>query len=120
MQVAIEVIITTNEFKNFETAKQFACYSGVVSLEYSSGTSVRGKTRVSRMAKISVKTVLHMAALSAVSMKGELQDYFIRKVSEGKNKMSVINAIRNKLILRIFACIKNNRPYEKIYEYKLV
>ena len=50
------------------------------------------------MAKISVKTVLHMAALSAVSMKGELQDYFIRKVSEGKNKMSVINAIRNKLI----------------------
>lgn len=98
MQVAIEVIITTNEFKNFETAKQFACYSGVVPFEYISGTSVRGKTRVSKMAKVSVKTVLHMAALSAVSMKGELQDYFIRKVSEGKNKISVINAIRNKLI----------------------
>ncbi|HEX9827742.1 MAG TPA: IS110 family transposase, partial [Flavobacteriaceae bacterium] len=39
---------------------------------------------------------------------------------EGKNKMSVINAIRNKLVLRIFACVNNNRPYQKKYGFKLV
>jgi hypothetical protein len=41
-------------------------------------------------------------------MKGEMREYFIRKVTPGKNKMSVINAIRNKLILRIFAVIKKD------------
>jgi len=38
---------------------------------------------------------------------------------EGKNKMSVINAVRNKLILRVFACVKENRLFEKKIEYSL-
>lgn len=58
-----------------------------------------------------------MAALSAVAMKGELQNYFIRKVAQGKNKMSVINAIRNKIILRIFAVIKKNKSYQKDFSF---
>ena len=54
-----------------------------------------------------------MCALSASRAKEELNDYFIRKVAEGKNKMSVINAIRNKIIQRVFACVKNKIPYDK-------
>jgi len=46
---------------------------------------------------------------------GELREYYLRKVAEGKNKMSVLNAIRGKIVLRIFAVIKNNRLYEKNY-----
>ena len=60
-----------------------------------------------------------MAALSAIRMKGELRDYFLRKVAEGKNKMTVINAVRAKLIHRIFALIRDNRKYEKIYTNSL-
>ena len=45
-----ELICYTNEFKNYTEAKQLACYCGVVPFEYSSGTSVKGKTRVSHMA----------------------------------------------------------------------
>ena len=60
-----------------------------------------------------------MAALSTLRTKGELRQYFDRKVDEGKNKMSVINAIRGKLIHRIFAEVKENRPYEKIYQNSL-
>ena len=70
------------------------------------------------MANKNIKTLLHMAALSSVRMQGDIQDYYKRKVSEGKNKMSVLNAIRNKLVLRIFACVNQNREYEKIYCYK--
>ena len=66
-----------------------------------------------------------MSALSAINHCEELRDYYQRKVAQGKNKMSVINAVRNKLILRIFAVVKNNRnrvagPYDKNYEYTLV
>jgi transposase len=110
---AVEVIITTNEFKNIKDPKKFACYSGIAPFEHSSGTSIRGKTRVSHMANKSVKCLLHMAALSSIKMKGEMKTYFERKVMEGKNKMSVLNAVRNKIVLRIFAVVNQNKIYQK-------
>ena len=58
-----------------------------------------------------------MSALAAIRMDGEMRDYFNRKVAEGKNKMSVLNAIRNKIVLRIFSCVKQNKIYEKYYDY---
>lgn len=116
--IATQIIICTNEFKNINEGKKFACYCGVVPFEHKSGTSVRGKTRVSKMANMELKKYLHMAALAAVRYKGELQDYFLRKVAEGKNKMSVLNAIRNKLVLRVFACVRDNKPYDRVYDYK--
>jgi len=112
------ILVTTNEFININNPKKYACYSGVVPFEHSSGSSVRGRTRVSQMANKNIKTLLHMAALSTIRMQGDLQEYYNRKVAEGKNKMSVLNAIRNKLVLRIFACINQDREYEKIYCYK--
>jgi hypothetical protein len=56
-----------------------------------------------------------LAALSVTTRKkdGELREYYIRKVAEGKNKMSVLNAIRAKLVLRMFAIIKFNKFYEQ-------
>jgi len=114
------ILVTTNEFININNPKKYACYSGVVPFEHSSGSSVRGKTRVSHMANKNIKTLLHLAALSTIQVQGDLQEYYHRKVAEGKNKMCVLNAIRNKLILRIFACVNQNREYEKIYSYKFV
>lgn len=117
---AVYILVTTNEFININNPKKYACYSGVVPFEHSSGSSVRGKTRVSHMANKNIKSLLHLAALSTIRKQGELHDYYNRKVAEGKNKMSVLNAIRNKLVLRIFACVNQNREYEKNYCYKLV
>jgi transposase len=111
--IATAVIVQTNEFKKFDNAKKFACYAGVAPFEHSSGTSIRGKTRVSHMANKSLKTLLHLAALGAVSRPGEMKLYFDRKVAEGKNKMLIINAIRNKIILRIFACVRQDKLFVK-------
>ena len=113
-QTAVSVITTTNEFISITEAKKFACYCGVVPFEHTSGSSIRGKHRVSQKANKSMKSLLHMAALSTLSCKSsDLKDYYLRKVKEGKNKMSVINALRNKIVLRIFACVKNDKPYER-------
>ncbi|MEM6845936.1 MAG: IS110 family transposase, partial [Bacteroidota bacterium] len=71
------------------------------------------------LANKDVKKLLHMAALSAINNCEELRSYYQRKVAEGKNKMSLINAVRNKLILRIFAVVRSNRKYEKNYNYTL-
>jgi len=109
---ATEVIIATNEFKSITTAKKFACYSGVAPFEHQSGSSIRGKTRVSRLGNKKVKTLLHMSSLVATTYNKEIREYYQRKVLEGKNKMSVLNAVRNKLILRIYACVNQNKFYD--------
>ena len=106
-----------NEFKNITEAKKFACYSGVVPFQYTSGTRVNSKSKVSKMANHQMKTLLHMAALSSLRIKGEIQDFYYRKIEEGKNKMYIINAIRNKIVLRVFAYVKNNRMCQKKHEY---
>lgn len=118
--ITAHILVTTNEFISINDPKKYACYCGVVPFEHTSGSSIRGRNRVSHMANKSIKTLLHMAAVSVIRMPGELQYYYYRKISEGKNKMCTLNAIRNKLILRVFACVNQNKLYEKNYCYKLV
>ena len=52
-----------------------------------------------------------MAAMASIKARGELKDYYIRKVAEGKNKMLVLNNLRNKLIDRMFAVVKRKSRY---------
>ena len=117
--VATEIIVTTNEFKNIDDPRKYACYSGVAPFEHSSGSSVRGKTRTSKRANQRVKSLLHMASLTVMLHDKEMNIYYLRKVESGKNKMSVLNAIKNKLLHRIFACVKGDRYYEKNYSQSL-
>ena len=56
-----------------------------------------------------------MAALNAITFNDELKTYYQRKLAEGKNPMSVLNAVRFKLICRIFSVIKRNEEYQKEY-----
>jgi transposase len=118
--IAANMIITTNEFKDITEHKKFACYSGIAPFENRSGTSIRGRTQVSHMANKKMKTLLHMGARSAIQHSPEIKEYYHRKLAEGKKPFSVINAVCNKLISRVFVCIKNNRMYEKNYQHALV
>ena len=117
--VATEIILATNELKAIEDPKKLACHAGVAPFEHSSGSSVRGKTRVNHQARKSLKTLLHLAAMSALQVEGEMREYYLRKVSEGKNKMLVINALRNKLIHRVYAVVKRGEKYDKNYASSL-
>lgn len=119
-RTAVKMIAATNAFRDFDSARKFCCHAGVAPFRYDSGSSVRSRSRVSQRADKSIKALLHMAALCASTrMKGELHGYYERKVAEGKNKMSVLNAVRAKLVHRMFAVIKNNAPYEKLYVHPL-
>jgi transposase len=112
---ATTIIITTNEFKDITDPKKFACHAGVAPFTKESGL-FKGKARVSHMANKKIKTLLHLGALAALQHDESLRSYYRRKVEvDQKNKMCTINAIRNKLILRIFACVMQNRIYEKNY-----
>lgn len=116
---ALNMIVSTGEFERIRQPKKFACYAGVAPFEYSSGSSIRGKTRISKIANMTMKRLLHLAAMAAIRSDGELKSYYQRKLAAGKNKMSIINAVRNKLITRVFACVTDGRKYQKIYQPQL-
>lgn len=113
--VALNMIVATEAFSRFDNARQFCCYAGVAPFAYTSGSSLHSRSRVSKRAAKRIKSLLHMAAVSVARRKdGQLKEYFLRKVAEGKNKMTVINAVRAKLVARMFAVIKNNQFYQPI------
>jgi len=114
-KVALETIIATKGFKKFDNGRKYCCHIGVAPFSYQSGSSQRSKNKVSHRANKKLKTLYHMAALSAIHTNGEFKVYFERKVKEGKNKMTVLNAVRAKIVHRMFALIRDNREYEIFY-----
>jgi transposase len=109
--LAIKLMVYTQVFTRFESVRQLACYCGVAPFEHRSGTSINGKTGVSKFANMDLKSTLHLASLSAIQYNPDMKNYYQRKVNEGKSKMSVINAVRNKLLSRIIAVINRQTPY---------
>jgi len=115
-QTAIYLLIISRGFSRIKTARKCSCFAGVAPFEFSSGTSVKGRTRISSFGDKKLKKLLHMGVISMLAhKKGEEYEYYLRKVSEGKHKMKVINALRNKILGRVFACIRDNRMYEENY-----
>lgn len=112
---AINLMIHTHGFGIMNDARKLACYCGVAPFEYSSGTSIRGKTKVHNMANKKIKCNLHMASLAAIKHDAGLKQYYERKVAQGKNKMSVLNAVKCKLLARVVSCVNNNRMYVDNY-----
>ncbi|RNI27182.1 IS110 family transposase [Rufibacter immobilis] len=110
--LAVSLLVYTQGFTRMDEGRKLACYCGVAPFEYRSGTSVWGKAGVSKFANKQLKQVLHMAALNSVRYNQEMKAYFDRKVAEGKSKMSVLNAVRNKLLHQIVAVIERGTPYE--------
>lgn len=108
---AIYLLCCTNNFAGKPSGKQLASYAGVVPFEHSSGISIKGRPRVHKMANKELKKMLHLCALSVLKYSPEFKQYFDRKKAEGKNGMSVLNAIRNKLILRVVAVVNKQQPY---------
>jgi transposase len=114
--IAWNFLVYTNGFSRLTSGKQLACYCGVVPFQHQSGKSIRGRTRVSHMANKKLKTLLHLGSMSAICYDEQMKAYYMRKLLEGKNKMSILNAVRNKLVLRIAAVIRDDKQYVKLQE----
>ncbi len=113
---AVYLICCTNNFICKITGKQLASYAGVAPFSNTSGTSIKGRNKVHKMANKELKTLFHMGAVSAITHYPEFRDYYEKKVKEGKHKLSAINAVRSKIALRAIAVINNQEKYVDKYE----
>src|SRR5215210_1549765 len=113
---AVYIICCTNNFICKITGKQLASYAGVAPFGNSSGTSIKGRDKVHKMANKELKKLLHMGALSAIQHYEEFRAYYERKVKEGKHEQSVINAVRSKIAIRAVAVVNKQEKYVDKYQ----
>lgn len=116
-QTALYFLIATKGFSAFTSWRKFACYSGVAPFEYSSGSSIKGRTKVNHMADKKMKSLLQMCAITTLKYDPQLKEYYAKKKAEGKNPMLVLNNIRCKLISRVFAVVNRETPYINTYKF---
>lgn len=116
-QTALTIIVFTDCFNKFDNWRKFASYCGIAPFPYQSGSSIKGKTKVSHLANKKLKAIINMCAISAIQHSPEMKIYYQKRVLEGKSKMSTINIIRNKLIARVFAVVKRQTPYLDIMKF---
>ncbi len=116
-QTSMMLILTTNGFREFPTWRKMACYSGCAPFEYSSGTSVRGRTKVHTYADKKLKSNLYLCVLNNLKNSAEMKQYYERKKEEGKHSMLIINNLKCKLLSRIYAVVKRETPYVDTYKF---
>ena len=114
---SVYLLMVTKGFTAFTNGRKFACYSGVAPFEHTSGTSIKGKTRVSHLADKKMKSLLHMVSLTAIKYDPELKEHYTRKKAEGKHTMLVLNTIKCKIVYRIFAVIQRQSNFVNLHKF---
>lgn len=107
-------IAYTENFTSFTDPRKYAVYVGVIPFDNSSGTSIKGKKRVSQFANKEIKQELNQAAKAAITHDHEIKDYAERKL---KNKCYplVLNNVKFKLILRMFSLVNRGEMFVENY-----
>ena len=111
------LIVNTLGFTAFKTWRQFASYCGIAPFPHQSGTSIRGKTKVSNLANKEGRTLMTLCAFTAIQYNPEMKAFYERRLAMGKNEMSTINIIRNKILARAFAVVQRGTPYVDTMKY---
>jgi transposase len=108
-------IAYTENFTSFIDGRKYAVYAGVVPFEHTSGTSIKGRKRVSHIANKELKQELNQAAKTAITHDAELRAYAERKL-KNKPYPVVLNNVKFKLILRMFALVKRGERFVENYK----
>jgi len=105
-------LVAAVEMQRFESAASFAAFLGVTPREHSSGTSVRGRSRISRVGSKALRTALYFPAMQACRCNPQVRALYQRLVAAGHPKKSALCAAMRKLAHQIYGVLKSSRPYD--------
>jgi transposase len=117
---AAYLLIVTECFTLFSSSRQIACYSGVAPFEHSSGSSIRGKTRISSKADKKLKGLLSRGVSTLLIHHPPTKQYFERKTNQGKHQNLVRNNLKNKMLHTVFAVVRKATIYDPAYLNPLI
>ncbi len=120
LKTALFLIVVTDGFKKFETASQLCSYVGITPTIRESGSSVRGRARISKVGNKKLRNLLFLCSFTACKHNKGCNAIFQRIVNKGKSKKLALIAVSNKLLKQAFAIAKSGNPYDANFVSVLV
>ncbi len=119
VKTALFLIVVTDGFLKFEKASQLCSYVGITPTIRESGSSVRGRSRISKVGNKKLRNLLFLCSFSACKHNKGCREIYERIVNKGKSKKLALIAVSNKLVKQAFAIAKSGIPYDENYVSKL-
>jgi len=127
-KTALFLIIITDGFSKLETASQLCSYVGITPTTRESGSSVKGRARISKAGNRKLRNVLFLCYFNACKPSGSqvcrhnkaCRELYERIVQKGKSKKLALIAVCNKLLKQAFAIAKSGLMYDATYRSTLV
>jgi transposase len=110
--IVSRLMISVIRSRKFTAAPQCAAFLGLVPVQHESGSSVRGKSRLSKAGNASIRAKLYMAAVVAIQHNPDIKQQYERLLKNGKSKMSALGAAMRKLVQICFGVLKHQTPYQ--------
>lgn len=117
---AVIVLAETNGFELIRNKKQLTSYAGFDVKEKQSGTSVKGKPKISKRGNRHLRKSMHLPSLSSVKYNTSHKELYVRLVSKSGIKMKALIAVQRRILELIFIIDKNKSNYENDYQEKRV
>ena len=114
-----EIIVYTQAFKNMKNFRELICFIGLSPKEYSSGSTIRAKSRICKQGGGRLRHILYMCALNAKANNTACKALYDRLVEAGKNKKLALIAVCNKLLKQIYGVVKNQTTFDNNYTRKV-
>lgn len=118
-KTVIMLLVLTNGFTNFENGNQLCSYAGITPIIRQSGSTVRGKSRISKMGNPKLRNLLFMCSFTACKHNKACRAIYERIIAKGKSKKLALIAVCNKLLKQAFAVATSGLPYDENYVPKL-
>jgi len=112
------LIIATQGFKYTESYQQLISFVGLNPKEYTSGSSIRGRVRISKLGHSKLRNTLYMCSMNAMINNPFCKELYERLVAKGKNKKVALIAVSTKLLKLIFGVVKSGVKFDKNYLLK--
>lgn len=118
-KTALMLLVFTDGFHRFESSKELCSYAGITPIIRQSGSSVKGRPRISKMGNPKLRNLLFMCSFNACKYNKACKALFDRIVAKGKSKKLALIAVCNKLLKQAFSIVKNGVPYDNEYRSTL-
>lgn len=106
------LIVVTKGFTRFENASQLCSYAGITPTERLSGSSIKGRSRISKMGNKKLRNLIFMCSFTACQHNKACRSQYERIVNKGKSKKLALLAVSNKLLRQAFGIVKSGVPYD--------
>jgi len=119
-KTAIMLVVLTGGFERFSSAAELCSYAGLTPIIRQSGSSVKGRPRISKMGNQKLRNLLFMCSFTACKYNKACRDLYERIVAKGKSKKLALIAVCNKLLKQAFAIAKSGLIFDETYRSTLV